>query len=80
MVEKLPLRNHFLKTVIAIHSVVILAKRTVTLKATLHLLDTVTNALSSTDLEDYKKECRKIMLDPTLPPAFVEKKFVRADT
>ena len=27
-----------------------------------------------------KKECRKIMVHPTFPPALVEKKFVRADT
>ena len=38
------------------------------------------DVLSSTDLEDYEKECRKIMVDPTLPPALVEEKFVRADT
>ena len=36
--------------------------------------------MPSTDLEDYKKECRKIMVDPTLPLALVEKKFIRADT
>ena len=38
------------------------------------------DVLSSTDLEDYENECRKIMVDPTLPPALVEEKFVRADT
>ena len=45
----------------------ILAKRFVTLKAILHLPDIVT------DLEDYRKEWRKIMVDPTLPLALVEK-------
>ena len=80
MVEKLPQSNDFLKTVTAIDPVAILAKRTVTWKAILHLPDIVTNVLPSTDLEDYEKECRKIMVDPTLPPALVEKKFVRADT
>ena len=71
---------HFLKTANAIDPVAILAKGTVTLKVILHLPDTVTNVLSSTDLEDYEKECRKIMVDPTLPPALVEKKYVRAGT
>ena len=83
MVEKLPLSNDFIKTVTCyqkIDPVAILAKRTVTLKAILHLPDIFTNVLSSTGLEDYEKECRKIMVDPTLPPALVEKKFVRADT
>ena len=80
MFEKLPLSNYFLKTVTAIDPVAILAKRNVTLKAILHLPDIVTNVLPSRDLEDYEKECRKIMVDPTLPPALVEKKFVRADT
>ena len=80
MVEKLRLSNDFLKTVTAIDPVAILAKRTVTLKAILYLPDRVTNVLSSTDLEDYEKECRKIMVGPTLPTALVEKKFVRADT
>ena len=80
MVEKLPLSNDLQKTVTATDPVAILAKMTVTLKAILHLPDIVTNVLSSTDLEDYEKECRKIMVDPTLPPALVEKKFVRADT
>ena len=70
----------FSKKEIAIDSVAILAKRTVTLKAILHLPDIVTNVLPSTDLQDYEKECRKIMIDPTLPPALVEKKFIRADT
>ena len=55
MVEKLPLSNDFLKTVTAIDPVAILAKRTVTLKAILHLPDIVTNVLSSTDLEDCEK-------------------------
>ena len=68
----------FSKKEIAIDSVAILAKRTVTLKAILHLPDIVTNVLPSTELEDYKKGCRKIMVNPTLPPALVEKKFVRA--
>ena len=80
MVEKLRLSNDFLKTVTAIDPVAILGKRTVTLKAILYLPDRVTNVLSSTDLEDYEKECRKIMVGPTLPTALVEKKFVRADT
>ena len=80
MVEKLPLSNDFLKTVTAIDPVAILAKRTVTLKTILHLADTITNFLSSTDLEDYEKECRKNMVDPTLPQALVEKKFVRVNT
>ena len=80
MFEKLPLSNYFLKTVTAIDPVAILAKRNVTLKAILHLPDIVTNVLPSRDLEDDEKECRKIMVDPTLPPALVEKKFVRADT
>ena len=52
MVEKLPLSNDFLKTVTAFDSVAILAKRTATLKAILHLPDIVTNVSSSTDLED----------------------------
>ena len=69
----------FSKKETAIDSVAILAKRTVTLKAILHLPDIVTNVLSSTEFEDYEKECRKIMVNPTLPPALVEKKFVRAD-
>ena len=80
MVEKLPLSNDFIKTVTTIDPAAILAKRTVTLKAILHLPDIFTNVLSSTGLEDYEKECRKIMVDPTLPPALVEEKFVRADT
>ena len=80
MVEKLSLSNDFIKTVTTIDPVAILAKRTGTLKAILHLPDIFTNVLSSTGLEDYEKECRKIMVDPTLPPALVEKKFVRADT
>ena len=80
MVEKLRLSNDFLKAVIAIDPAAILTKTTVTLKAILHLPDIVTNVLSSIDLEDYEKGCRKIMVDPTLPPALVEKKFVRADT
>ena len=63
----------------AIDPVAILAKRTVTWKAILHPPDIVTNVLPST-VEDYEKECRKIMVDPTLPLALVEKKFVRADT
>ena len=78
MVEKLPFI--FSKQANAIDPVAILAKGTVTLKVILHLPDTVTNVLSSTDLEDYEKECRKIMVDPTLPPALVEKKYVRAGT
>ena len=78
MFEKLPLSNDFLKTVTAIDPVAMLSN--VTLKAILHLPDIVTNVLPSRDLEDYEKECRKIMVDPTLPPALVEKKFVRADT
>ena len=45
----------FSKKEIAIDSVAILAKRTVTLKAILHLPDIVTNVLPSTELEDYKK-------------------------
>ena len=65
---------------IAIDPAAILTKTTVTLKAILHLPDIVTNVLSSIDLEDYEKGCRKIMVDPTLPPALVEKKFVTADT
>ena len=72
--------NDFLKTVTAIDPVAILAKRTITLKAILHLLDIVTKVLSSTDLGDYEKEYKKIMLDPILPRALVEKKSVRADT
>ena len=80
MVEKLPLSNDFLKTATAIDPVAILAKRTVTWKAILHLPDIVTNVLPSTDLEDYEKECKKVMVDPTLPLALVEKTFVRADT
>ena len=72
--------NDFLKTVTAIDPVAILAKRTITLKAILHLPDIVTKVLSSTDLGDYEKEYKKIMLDPILPPALVEKKSVRADT
>ena len=40
----------------AIDPVGILAKKTVTLKAILHLPDIVTNIFSSKDLEDYKKE------------------------
>ena len=79
MVEKLPQSNDFLKTVTAIDPVAILAKGTDTLKAILHLPDLVTNVLSFTDLEDYEKDCRKTMSDLTLPPALVEKKFVRAD-
>ena len=70
MVEKLPLSNDFLETVTAIDPVAILAK-TVTSKAILHLPDIVTNVLSSTDLEDYKRECTKIMVDPILLPALV---------
>ena len=80
MVEKLPLSSDFLKTVTAIDPVAILAKRTDILKAILHLPDIVTNVLSSTDLEDYEKECTKTMADPARPPAIAEKKFVRADT
>ena len=80
MVEKLWLSNDFLKTVIAIDPAAILTKTTVTLKAILHLPDIVTNVLSSIGLEDYEKGCRKIMVDPTLPPALVEKKFVTSDT
>ena len=72
--------NDFLKTVTAIDPVAILAKRTITLKAILHLPDIVTKVLSSTDLGDYEKEYKKIMLDPILPPALVEKKSVGADT
>ena len=72
--------NEFLKTVTAIDPVAILAKRTITLKAILHLPDIIRKVLSSTDLGDYEKEYSKIMLDPTLPSALVEKKFVRADT
>ena len=72
MVEKLPQSNDFLKTVTAIDPVAILAKGTITLKAILHLPDIVTNILSSTELEDYEKECRKIMVHATLPPALVE--------
>ena len=72
--------NDFLKTVTAIDPVAILAKRTITLKAILHLPDIVTKVLSSTDLGDYEKEYKKIMLDPILPRALVEKKSVRADT
>ena len=64
----------------AIDPVAILAKGTVTLKAILHLPDIVTNTLSSADLKDYEKECRKIIVDSTFPPALVENKFVRADT
>ena len=79
MVEKLPQSSDFLKTVTAIDRVAILAKRTDTLKAILHLPDIVTNILSFTDLKDYEKYCRKTMTDPTLPLALVEKKFVRAD-
>ena len=45
MVEKLLLRNDFLKIVTAIDPVAILAKRTVTLKAILNLPDIVTNVL-----------------------------------
>ena len=52
MVEKLPLSNDFLKTVTAIDPVAMLAKKTVTLKAILHLPDIVTNIFSSKDLED----------------------------
>ena len=72
--------NDFLKTVTAIDPVAILAKMTITLKAILHLPDIVTKVLSSTDLGDYEKEYKKIMLDPILPRALVEKKSVRADT
>ena len=79
MVEKLPQSSDFLKTVTAIDRVAILAKRTDTLKAILHLPDIVTNILSFTDLKDYEKYCRKTMTDPTLPLALVEKKFFRAD-
>ena len=64
----------------AIDPVAILVKRAVTIKAILHLPDIVTNVLPSTELKDYEKECRKIMVDPTLPPALAEKMFVRADT
>ena len=80
IIEKLPLSNDFLKTVAAIDPFAILAKRTVALKAILHLPDIVPNVLSSTDFEDYEKECRKTMVDPILLPTLVEKKFVRVDT
>ena len=54
----------------------ILAKSTVTLKAILHLREIVKNVLSSTDQNEiYEKECRKILVDPTLPPAIVDKKL-----
>ena len=69
IVEKIPSSNDFLKTLTAIDPVAILTKRTVTLKAILHLPDIVTKVFLSTYLEDYGKECRKIMVDPTLPPA-----------
>ena len=76
---KITAEQWFSETVTAIDPDSILAKWTATLKAILHLPDIVTNVLSSTDLEDYEKECRKIMVDPALLPALVEKKFVRAD-
>ena len=86
VVEKLPLSNDFLKTVAAVDHVAILVNyinllnnfSCYTLKSILHLPDIVTNVLSSKDLEDYEKECRKIMVDPIL--TLVEKKFVRPDT
>ena len=77
-VKKLPLSNDFLKTVAGIDPVAILTKSTVTLKAIMHLRDIVTNVLSE-QIENYKKECRKIMFDITLPQAIVVKKPVRAD-
>ena len=78
MVKKLPLSNDFLKTVAGIDPVAILTKSTVTLKAIMHLRDIVTNVLSE-QIENYKKECRKVMFDITLPQAIVVKKPVRAD-
>ena len=79
MVKKLPLSNDFLKTVAGIDPVAILTKSTVTLKAIMHLPDIVTNVLPSEQIENYEKECRKIMVDITLPQAIVDKKPVRAD-
>ena len=79
MVKKLPLSNHFLKTVAGIDQVAILTKSTITLKAIMHLPDIVTNVLPSEQIENYEKECRKIMVDITLPQAIVDKKHVRAD-
>ena len=55
MVEKLPLSNDFFKTVTVIDPAAILAKRTVTLKAILHLPKIVTNVLSFTGPEGYEK-------------------------
>ena len=79
MVKKLSLSNDFLKTVTGIDPVAILTKSTVTLKAIMHLPDIVTNVLPSEQIENYEKECRKIMVDITLPQAVVDKKPVRAD-
>ena len=70
--------NDFLKTLTVIHPMAILAKTTITLKTTLHLPEIVTSVLSSTDQnENYEKEFTKIMVDPTLPPAIVDKKIVK---
>ena len=73
-VKKLLLRNNFLKAVTGIDPVAILTKSTVTSKAIIHLPDIVTNALQSEQIKNYEKECRKILLDITLPQAIVDKK------
>ena len=74
MVKKFPLSNDFLKTVAGIDPVAMLTRSTVTLKAIMHLPDIVTNVLPSEQIENYEKECRKIMVDITLPQAIVDKK------
>ena len=78
-VKKRPLRNDFLKAVTGIDPVAILTKSTVTLKAIIHLPDIVTNALQSEQIKNYEKECRKILLDITLPQAIVDKKPMTAE-
>ena len=79
MVQKLLLSDDFLKTVTGIDPVAILTKSTVTLKAIMHLPDIVTNVFPSEQIENYERECRKIMVGITLPQAIADKKPVRAD-
>ena len=74
MVKKLSLSNDFLKTVAGINPLAISTKSTVTLKAIMHLPDIVTNVLPPEQIKNYEKECRKIMVDITLPQAIVDKK------
>ena len=78
MVEKLPLGNDFLKTVTAIDPIAILDKMTCYIKS--YLTSARYSHKCFVIYRPYKTECRKIMVDPTLPPALVAKKFVRAGT